>query len=160
MAVCVAAAGMSVTAGSLQATHAKDRPRHELIPNWTGIIDTTDHCYYAVPPNWTVDDRPSVDALAAAPNGNATAELNWTAFSSWAAHASHVREMLKPTIVHEDTSLSFWVEYAAGWSGVHYYAAVPATTGACALRIDLNEKADDSLRATVRDIIRSVAAIR
>jgi hypothetical protein len=130
-----------------------------LIPHWTGVFDATGRCRYSVPPAWTVERRPLGEAAASAPDGNATAQLEWTPSSSWIASVLDLRRMLKPTLTLEDSGERFWCEYRPGWPGVHSYVAVPAPGGLCATWIDVRAAASGELKPIVRQIIQSVVAI-
>jgi hypothetical protein len=131
-----------------------------LIEHGIGIIDVTSHCLYSVPRTWKLDQRPGRNAIARAPDGMATAEQDWfPSSSSWTAFTARLRQVLAPTLIHDDRAQRFWCEYAAGWVGIHHYVAVPAPGGSCATQIDINAGADDLLRQTVRLIVDSVGAV-
>ena len=131
-----------------------------LIPHWTGVIDATGHCRYSVPPPWTVERQPHGGAVASAPDGNATAQLDWLPSSSWREYTSDLRRSLRPTLIEEDTAGRVWFEYRAGWPGVHYYAAVPSAGGVCATWIDVRAGASDWLTPIIRQIVQSVVALQ
>ena len=132
-----------------------------LIPHWTGIIDTTGHCRYSVPPLWKVEDRSHGNGLAWAADGKATVQQDWLPSSSWTAYTSALRHNLKPTVIRDESPRRFWFEYAAGWPGVHYFVAVPSAGGACAMRIDVRSGVNDLLLvSTIGQIVHSVVALQ
>ncbi|MBI3400899.1 MAG: hypothetical protein HY048_05715 [Acidobacteria bacterium] len=127
---------------------------------WTGIIDRSGHCYYAVPSDWQViDASETIEALATSRDGRASASSIWSAYASWAAFTVRLRLDLQPTIVHKDDGQRFWVEYGRQ-PGVHHFSAVAAPLGGCTLHLDLNRGADDALAAIAREVIGSLVVLR
>jgi len=136
------------------------RSTRGLIPHWTGVIDPTGHCRYSVPPAWTVERQPHGNAIASAPDGMATAQIDWSPSSSWRAQTSNLRRSLEPILIEEDSAGRFWCEYRAGWPGVHYYVAIPSAAGLCTAWIDVRAGANDWMKPTIRQIAESVVALQ
>jgi hypothetical protein len=127
-----------------------------LIPGWTGLVDPMGHCRFSVPPDWKVRDA---DRMAFAPDGAATAVEEWMEASPWTRYKAGVYGALKPTVFHEDSTRRLWIEYAAGWDGVHHHVAVPAPAGTCVLQIDVRARAAGTLGDVVRQVAESLIAL-
>jgi hypothetical protein len=125
---------------------------------WTTTFDRTGHCMYAVPPQWRDAREGQPVALMHAPDGAATVEQTWAPVTDWSAYAGHMRTVLRPTAVHEHTAQRLWLEYPAGWPGLHYYIAVPSAGGACVALLDMASHADGALRALLPQIIDTMGA--
>jgi len=127
-----------------------------LIPHWTGLVDPAGRCRFSVPGDWTIRDA---ERLAVAPDGSATAVEEWADSSTWAHYKAGVFGTLKPTVFHEDSTQRLWIEYAAGWAGIHHHVAVPAPGGACVLQIDVRARAAHGLDDIVRQVAESLIAL-
>ena len=147
------AVGVAVAGIGLIAQTGAPLPR-----GWTGFVDPASHCMIAVPPAWHIDDgSESSGAIAISPGGRATATFTWTSAVDF---ASRLKSLLQQSLVHENSTTRLWVEYARDTAGIHHVVAVPADGGHCTLYFDLNEDADDALRATARTIIATLGALR
>ena len=112
---------------------------------------------YSVPPQWRDGREGPAVALMQAPDGSATVEQTWSPVRDWSAYAGHMRQVLRPAAVHEDTAQRLWLEYPAGWPGLHYYIAVPSAGGACVAIVDVTPQASAELRALLPKIINGMA---
>jgi len=130
-------------------------------PRWTGVVDASGTCYYAVPADWKIDAASeSVNAIAPSKDGRATAVVVWSSHSGWTSFVGSLRSTLSGIAVHEDSPRRFWIEYAPEWPGVHHVAVIPVSGGGCLLYVDLSEKAEHPLQAIAKDIIRTLTALR
>lgn len=127
-----------------------------LIPGWTGLVDPMGRCRFSVPADWKVIDA---DKLAVAPDGAATALEEWTESTTWARYKASVVGVLKPTVFHEDGPQRLWIEYQAGWAGIHHHVAVPGQAGACVLQIDVRARPAGALDGVVRQLAESLIAL-
>jgi hypothetical protein len=126
--------------------------------HWTTTFDKTGHCMYSVPPQWRDARQGQPVALMQAPAGAATVEQTWSPVPDWSSYAGHMEKVLKATVVHERSAQRLWLEYPAGWPGVHYYIAVPSRGGVCVALVDLMSSADADLRASLPQIIDTMGA--
>lgn len=126
--------------------------------HWTTTFDKTGHCMYSVPPPWRDGRAGQAVALMQAPDGSVTVEQTWSPVNDWSAYVGHMRQVLRPTVVHENTAQRLWLEYPAGWPGRHYYIAVPSAGGACVAIVDVTPRAGGELRTLLPRIINAMAA--
>ena len=155
---------MTPALGSAAVPQWKDEPGlpapsvRDLPKGWVALFDKTGRCRYAVPPRWIVDDQGGDDAFAMAFDGSATVRQSWARSSSWSSYAINLESTLKPTAIRENSGRKLWIEYPAGWSGTHYYVAVPSAGGACATTIDMRMATSEEIKAAISQIARTVAA--
>jgi len=127
---------------------------------WTGLVDVSATCYYAVPADWKIDAASElVNAIAWSADGRAKSVVVRSS-NGWTAVVDGLRSTLRAVAVHEDSPQRFWIEYASAWSGTHHLAAIPATGGGCLLYLDLDEKAEPHLHAIIKDIVGTLTALR
>ena len=133
----------------------------QLPPRWSGLVDVSGSCFYAIPPDWKIDAASeSVNAVAYSPEGRATAVVVSASRTAWPSVVGTLRSSLPAVLVHEDSAQRFWIEYGPASPGAHHVAAVPAAGGGCVLYLDVNEKADSPLHAIVKEIVRTLIALR
>lgn len=129
-----------------------------LPPHWTGFVDPGSHCLVAVPPDWKIDDGTrATGAEAVSPDRRGIALMTWSPAADFTAR---IKRLMQPAIIHEDSERRFWSEYGKETAGTHYLAAVPAAGGHCALYVDLSDRAGAVLRATAKEIVDTLGAVR
>ena len=128
--------------------------------HWTGLVDASATCYYAVPADWKIDATSElVNAIAWSADGRAKSVVMRSS-TGWTAVVEGLRSTLRAVAVHEDSAQRFWIEYASAWPGTHHLAAIPAAGGGCLLYVDVDEKVEPHLHAIIKDIIGTLTALR
>jgi len=129
-------------------------------PRWTGLVDVSGTCYYAVPADWKIDAAAELtNAIAWSADGRAKSVVVRSTHG-WAPFVDGLRSTLRALTVHDDSAQRFWIEYASAWPGAHHVATIPAAGGGCLLYLDVDEKAEPPLHLVVAEIIRTLTALR
>jgi hypothetical protein len=129
-------------------------------PRWTGLVDVSGTCYYAVPADWKIDAASELaNAISWSADGRAKSVVVWSSHG-WTPVVDGLRSTLHAVAVHEDSAQRFWIEYASAWPRAHHVAAIPATGGGCLLYVDVDEKAERPLHLVAKEIIRTLTALR
>jgi hypothetical protein len=129
-------------------------------PRWTGLVDVSGTCYYAVPADWKIDAASEMaNTISWSADGRAKSVVVWSSHG-WTSVVDGLRSTLHAVAVREDSAQRFWIEYASAWPGVHHVAAIPATGGGCLLFVDVDEKAGRPLHLVAKEIIRTLTALR
>jgi hypothetical protein len=128
-------------------------------PRWTGLVDVSGTCYYAVPADWKIDASSELaNVISWSADGRAKSIVAWSSHG-WAPLIDGLRSTLHAVAVHEDSAQRFWIEYASA-PGAHHVAAIPARGGGCLLYVDVDEKAERPLHLVATEIVRTLTALR
>lgn len=129
---------------------------------WTMLFDVTGHCYYAVPPDWRVDDSSeTANGLAISPGGTMTASIHWSPQSPWTRVTTELRTLPQAKQLHDDSEHRYWIEMSEPQQRTLHVAVVPSSSvGACTIEIEIVHDARDELRRTVPAIVGTLGSGR
>jgi hypothetical protein len=128
---------------------------------WTGLLDPTGRCLYAVPASWKMDlGLSSTVRFASSPDGAARANVRWLAPPSWTQFTSGLRAALHPSVIHEQSAARFWIEYASTPRDVVHLSTIQSPEGACVLEVAVHDGVSESMRQTLTAVVDTLTSVR